>query len=176
MTLNAISVDPLSRGLGTRPFERLWIGRSPRPGRAVGYEHVMGVWWIWKFAKNQPAAQKFLADLEIDYRQPSSGRSSTTSPPGGRVTASSRSSKLAPQTSTSRSASTGPDQIAEKYTTNPGYPGYTNAAFGEMFNKFLIPQMFAQVAQGKMTAQAAASSYQNQFKTIFAKWKAQGLQ
>ncbi len=65
--------------------------------------------------------------------------------------------------------------IAEKYTTNVGHPGFANAAIDEIFNTFLVPQMFAQVAQGKLSAQDAARSAQGQFKSIFAKWKAQGL-
>ena len=47
-------------------------------------------------------------------------------------------------------------EIAKKYTNNLGYPGYTNAAIDEVFNKFLIPQMFAEVAQGKRTPADAA--------------------
>ena len=43
--------------------------------------------------------------------------------------------------------------IAEKYTHNIGYPGTTNAAIDEIFSKYLIPQMFAQVSQGKMSAE-----------------------
>src|SRR3989440_652683 len=42
--------------------------------------------------------------------------------------------------------------IAAKYTINPGHPGYSNAAFDEMFNKFLIPKMFAEVSQGRLSA------------------------
>ena len=41
--------------------------------------------------------------------------------------------------------------IAEKYTTNPGHPGNTTPVIDEIFNTYLIPQMFAEVAQGKMT-------------------------
>ena len=63
----------------------------------------------------------------------------------------------------------------EKNTTNVGYPGYGNAAIGEIFSTFLIPQMFAQVAQDKMTAQEAAKAFDRQYKTIFRKWRDQGL-
>ena len=66
--------------------------------------------------------------------------------------------------------------IARRYTTNVGYPGFANAAVGDIFNQFLIPQMFAQVAQGKMTPADAARSMQGQFRTIYGKWRAQGLQ
>ena len=50
-------------------------------------------------------------------------------------------------------------EIAEKYTLNVGYPGNTNAAIDEIFNKFLIPQMFAEVAQDKRTPEDAARIY-----------------
>jgi multiple sugar transport system substrate-binding protein len=43
------------------------------------------------------------------------------------------------------------DLIARKYTVNVGYPGFSNAAIDEIFNTSVVPQMFAQVAQGKMT-------------------------
>jgi hypothetical protein len=42
----------------------------------------------------------------------------------------------------------------------------------EVFNKFLIPQMFAEVAQGKMTPAEAASGAQRDLSKIFAKWRA----
>ena len=52
-------------------------------------------------------------------------------------------------------------------------PGNTNAAIGEMFDKYLIPQMFAEVAQGKRTPADAARSYHSQINKIFAKWRKQ---
>ncbi len=64
--------------------------------------------------------------------------------------------------------------IAEKYTHNVGYPGYSNAAIDELFSTFLIPQMFAQVAQGRMSASDAASAAQSAMRPIFAKWRAKG--
>ena len=39
--------------------------------------------------------------------------------------------------------------IAEKYTTNVGHPGNSNAVIDEIFNRYLIPQMFAQVARAR---------------------------
>jgi multiple sugar transport system substrate-binding protein len=62
-------------------------------------------------------------------------------------------------------------KIASKYTANVGYPGYSNAAVSEIFNTFLIPQMFAEVAQDKMSPADAARAAQNQFKVIFNKWR-----
>jgi multiple sugar transport system substrate-binding protein len=52
-----------------------------------------------------------------------------------------------------------------------GYPGFSNAAIGEMFDTFLIPQMFAEVAQGKRTADDASRDYQRRVGQIFSKWR-----
>jgi multiple sugar transport system substrate-binding protein len=65
--------------------------------------------------------------------------------------------------------------IAEKYTTNPGHPGNTTPVMDEVFNAFLIPQMFASVAQGKASPAQAVKDLDAKAKRIYAKWKAQGL-
>jgi hypothetical protein len=44
----------------------------------------------------------------------------------------------------------------------------------EVFSKYLIPQMFAQVSQGKMSAADSVSSINAQVKDIYAKWKERG--
>jgi hypothetical protein len=44
----------------------------------------------------------------------------------------------------------------------------------EVFSKYLIPQMFAQVSQGKLSAADSVSSINSQVKDIYAKWKARG--
>src|SRR5438093_10914419 len=64
--------------------------------------------------------------------------------------------------------------IAEKYTHNIGYPGTTNAAIDELFSKYLIPQMFAQVAQGKLSAQDSVRDTMSVIKGVYAKWKKRG--
>jgi multiple sugar transport system substrate-binding protein len=61
--------------------------------------------------------------------------------------------------------------IAEKYTHNVGYPGFSNAAINEIFTTYLIPQMFAEVAQGKMSAQDAVNAANRQMTGIYRKWK-----
>ena len=43
-----------------------------------------------------------------------------------------------------------------------------------MFGKFLIPKMFAQVSQGKMSAADAVSAADHDFKDIYAKWRKLG--
>ena len=64
--------------------------------------------------------------------------------------------------------------IAEKYTHNIGYPGTMNPAMDEVFSTFLIPSMFAQVSQGKMTAAQSVAQTKAQVNQIYAKWRARG--
>jgi multiple sugar transport system substrate-binding protein len=181
MAVNAISIARSAEDSGNAALSNdTWIRPIPRGSvRALGNEHVMGIFFIWKFAQNQEAAKKYLVDQQLAYRSHFiqskfyNFPAWTDAVKGGfkamnKLAAADKHKPLGKYTVLTT--------IAQRYTTNVGYPGFANAAIGDIFNQSLIPQMFAQVAQGKMTAQAAASSYQSQFRTIFAKWRAQGLQ
>jgi len=65
--------------------------------------------------------------------------------------------------------------IAERYTTNPGHPGNTTPVMDEIYATFLIPQMFAEVAQGKSTPAEAVSAFAKKAQSIYRKWRNQGL-
>jgi hypothetical protein len=45
----------------------------------------------------------------------------------------------------------------------------------EIFNTFLIPQMFAEVAQGKSSPADAVSAFARKAQGIHRKWRNQGL-
>jgi hypothetical protein len=45
----------------------------------------------------------------------------------------------------------------------------------EIFNTFLIPQMFAEVAQGKSTPAEAVSAFARKANGLYRKWRSQGL-
>jgi hypothetical protein len=49
-----------------------------------------------------------------------------------------------------------------------------NPAMDEVFSTFLIPQMFAQVSQGKLTAAQSVAQTKAQVSAIYAKWRARG--
>ena len=61
------------------------------------------------------------------------------------------------------------------WSTNIGYPGPANAAEGEVFGTFVIPQMMAKAAQGQMSPKDAVADAERQINTIFKKWRDQGL-
>jgi multiple sugar transport system substrate-binding protein len=171
MILNAISATRTPEDLKLPFADNLWIWPIPKgPGGRLGLEHVMGVYVIWKFAKNKAGAKRYLADMAINYQQHFSNSKFYNFPTfPGAVKNIQR--QLATDTHKPRGKYTILGKIAQKYTANVGYPGYSNAAVSEIFNTFLIPQMFAEVAQDKSSPADAARSAQRQFQDIFDKWK-----
>jgi multiple sugar transport system substrate-binding protein len=176
MILNAISATrtPEAQNL---PFSKdLWIWPIPKgPNGRLGLEHVMGAYSIWKFAQNKENAQQFLADLIINYKDATNASQLYNFPsfPGAYPFKQIRKAAAA-DTHPPKGKYTILTTIAEKYTHNIGYPGTTNAAIDEIFQKYLIPQMFAQVSQGKMSAADSVKSTAAQVKDIYARWKERG--
>jgi multiple sugar transport system substrate-binding protein len=176
MILNAISATRTPEQLNLPFANDLWIWPIPKgPHGRFGLEHVMGVYSIWKFAKNKEAAAKFISDLAINYRQATDASQLYNFPsfPGAYPFKAIRKTAAA-DAHKPKGKYTILTTIAEKYTYNIGYPGYSNAAIDELFSKFLIPQMYAQVSQGKLSAQDSVKSTSKQIKDIYAKWRKAG--
>jgi multiple sugar transport system substrate-binding protein len=174
MILNAISATRTPEDLNLPFADNLWIYPIPRgPYGRLGLEHVMGAYSIWKFAKNKQNASQFLIDLITNYKQATLASKLYNFPsfPGAFPFAQIRKSAIADPHKPKGKYNI-LTTIAQKYTKNPGYPGTTNAAFDEVFSKYLIPQMFAQVSQGKMSAADSVAATQKQVKAIYRKWVA----
>jgi multiple sugar transport system substrate-binding protein len=60
---------------------------------------------------------------------------------------------------------------ATEWATNVGYPGYCSAAIDQAFKSWVIPTMFATVAQGKATPEDAAKTAEAEYKRIFERFK-----
>jgi multiple sugar transport system substrate-binding protein len=176
MILNAISATRTPEQLNLPFADQLWIWPIPTgPHGRLGLEHVMGCYNIWKFSSNKENAEKFVADLCINYKQATMASQLYNFPsfPGA-----------FPFDQIRKAAAADPHKpkgkytilttIAEKYTHNIGYPGTMNAAMDEVFSKFLIPQMFAQVSQGKLSAHDSVRDTMSVVKDIYAKWKKRG--
>jgi multiple sugar transport system substrate-binding protein len=176
MILNAISATRTPEDLSLPFADQLYIYPIPKgPVQRLGLEHVMGCYSIWKFAQNKAAAKKFMADLEINYKEAFIASKFYNFPTFPGALPFKRIQKLAAaDTHKPRGKYQVLTTIAQKYTVNPGYPGYTNAAFSEVFGKFLIPKMFAEVSQGKMSAADAVSAADKEIKGIYAKWRRLG--
>jgi multiple sugar transport system substrate-binding protein len=174
LAMNAISItrtlELSNRDLASR-ISLLPIPAGPR-GR-FGLEHVMHTYMVWTFSQNRRAAAKFLADMEIQYTGAFENSRFYNFPSFPRSVRN-VGVRLSRDTNTPRGKYRILDTISKRYTYNVGYPGFANAAVGEIFDTFLVPQMFAEVARGRSTPQAAAREYHNRFGQIFAKWRRRG--
>jgi multiple sugar transport system substrate-binding protein len=174
LAVNAISIARTAEDSNPALAKNTGIAPIPRgPVQRLGLEHVMGVYTIWKFSKNKGLAKRFIADLETNYQQAFKNSKFYNFPAFPRAVKNYR-KQLAADPHTPKGKYTLLDVIARKYTTNLGYPGFSNAAIDEVFNTWLIPQMFAEVAQGKMTPAEAAKAANHDAKRIFAKWRGRG--
>jgi multiple sugar transport system substrate-binding protein len=173
MILNAISATRTPEDQHLPFVDNLWIWPIPAgPHGRFGLEHVMGCYVVWKFAKNKPAAERFLADLIINYKQATMASKLYNFPAfPGAFPFNSIKNVAKDDAHKPRGKYTILNTIAEKYTHNVGYPGFSNAAINEIFTTYLIPQMFAEVAQGKMSAQDAVNAANRQMTGIYRKWK-----
>jgi len=174
MAMNAISITRSAELSNPALAEKTMLLPVPAgPNGRLGLEHVMGAYVIWKFAKNKATAKKFLVDLETKYIGAFENSKFYNFPSWpASVPNIARRLERDPAKPLGKYKVLG--TIADKYTLNPGYPGYSNAAIDEIFNKFMVPQMFAEVAQGKRTPEEAAKVYHRSFGRIFAQWRARG--
>jgi multiple sugar transport system substrate-binding protein len=179
MILNAVSATRTPEQLGLPFADDLWIWPIPKgPVARQGLEHVMGVFVIWKFSKNKELAKKYLVDQQLAY-QDHFVQSQFYNFPGwtnavkGGFKGMHRLTNADPHKPKGKYGIL--TTIAQRYTTNAGAPGFSNAGVGEIFDSFLIPQFTAEVAQGKMSAADAAKQADKQFKAIFKKWKGRKL-
>ncbi|HEV3364455.1 MAG TPA: hypothetical protein VG795_10020 [Acidimicrobiia bacterium] len=63
---------------------------------------------------------------------------------------------------------------AGAWTANAGRPGFDNAAVSEVFNEYIVGQMFAAAAAGELSAEEAVKRAHAQAEPIFDKWRERG--
>lgn len=176
LIVNAISPIRRADDLGM-PFAReLWIWPVPHgPRGRLGPGQYTSVYSVWNFARNREAAERFVADLCLASSEatPAADFFNFPSFPGAHPD-----KEIYKAAATDRRAPMGKYSIlttvASRYTANAGYPGHTNAAVQETLDRFLIPQMFARVAQGRMTAADSVRATAAQMRPIWRKWRGTG--
>ena len=175
VALNAISITRTAEKENPDISRKIQLTKALRgPVRAIGLEHVMDVYVIWKFAENIEGAKKFLVDYVANFRQ-------------GFLAGEFYDFPCFPRTVPDLKTLIANDpkaHPADKYkvledvlewATNVGYPGYANAAIDEIFNTWVLNVMFAKAASGAATPEEAIKEADAACKRIFAKWKAKGL-
>lgn len=174
VTLNAISVTRTGETQKIPVSDRIWLAKAAEgPVRRIGLQHLMSTYVIWKFAENIEGAKKFLVDYVGNSRKVVVASQLYNFP-------------CFPQTVPDLQALIASDSKAvpaSKYavfrdvidwTANLGYPGYTNAAIDEIYNRWVISTMFARAASARLSPEEALDQADKEVRAIFGKWKAQG--
>jgi multiple sugar transport system substrate-binding protein len=172
LAFNAISILRTAEGQNPTLARNTAIAPIPKgPKQALGLEHVMGVYSIWKFAANKRQAKKFVYDMMVPNYVGHFLNSKYYNFPGWPGAVKNIKRRLDADPSGKYGVL---DRIARTATANVGYPGFSNAAIDEIFNTNLIPQMFAEVAQGKKSAAESVRDTHRESQRIFRKWRNRG--
>jgi multiple sugar transport system substrate-binding protein len=168
---NAISITRQSEREKLPIDKNIMISRALKgPVRRIAAEHVMDCYVIWEFAENKDGAQQFLIDY-IDAFHDGFTAGQFYNFPCFPSTVPSLAKEIS-----SDPRSTPPDRYKVlgdvlDWATNVGYPGYCSAAIDQAFNSWVIPTMFATVANGKATPEDAAKTAEAEYKRIFERNK-----
>jgi len=159
-------------------------------GIQLASEHVMSGYVVWKFSKSQDIAKEFLVAL-VDasresmlasklYNFPSFyGAAAEPNTPIAKKN-DSGAAWIAKQCNADPFGSQPGDKLsllskALPWSTNLGYPGFANPAEGEIFDTYVITDMFAKAATGAMSPKDALAEANTRCKEIFAKWRKKNM-
>ncbi|HEX7277009.1 MAG TPA: extracellular solute-binding protein, partial [Acidimicrobiales bacterium] len=145
------------------------------PETAIACEHAILIYVIPNHAKNVDAAQEFILHLVANYAQ-NTNNSELYDFPAFPSTVPQLTAWLDNDPYGSQPANKlALLKDAESWSTNIGHPGPANAAYGEVFDTFVIPKMMARAARGELSAPDAVAEAETEVKRIYAKWRAEGL-
>jgi multiple sugar transport system substrate-binding protein len=144
-------------------------GPAARLGPSFGFRPYI----IWRFAENIDGAKQFLVDYAANLRRAflASGFQNMPGMPGS---VPDLAELVAKDTTADPSDKYALLAGAPGWTTNIGHPGFTNAAIGEVWNRGLIPRMYARAATGELTPEEALDETDREMRSIFDAWKARG--
>lgn len=170
--MNAISIPREAERERPKLSGRILVNPAPTgPANWLACPHVTQCYVIWNFAENQEGAKQFLADL-IDNFGAGFQASRFCNFPCFPKTVPDLLNQLSNDPKAEPHGKYKALRDTLHWTRNVGHPGYATAAIAEVFDTFVIPRMFAEVAEGKLSPSDAANSADKQVKQIFEKWLA----
>ncbi|MGH9263826.1 MAG: extracellular solute-binding protein [Acidimicrobiales bacterium] len=144
-------------------------------GVGLASEHVIPIYVIPSHARNPDAAKEFILHLLANYAQATNNSELYTFPAYP---------DTVPQLNTwldnDPFGSQPANKLAflkdaEQWSTTVGHPGPANAAIGEVFDTFILPQMMARAARGEMSPRDAVVNAESQIRPLFQRWRDRGL-
>jgi multiple sugar transport system substrate-binding protein len=172
LTLDTVSVPRAGETMNL-PID-LRLAKMPEgPAAQIGPAFGLITAFIWSFVENIEGAKQFLVDYVGHSRQALLASGFHMMP-------------VWPATLPDLAAVVTDDPVARSpgtysllagaadWTTNIGHPGHTNAAISEVFNRGLIPTMFARAATGQLAPEEALDQADKEVRQVFQKWSERG--
>ena len=168
---NAISITRQAEREKLPIDKDIMISKALRgPVRRIAAEHVMDCYVVWNFAENKEGAQQFLIDY-IDSLHDGFAAGQFYNFPCFPKTVPNLQKEISNDTHANPANKYAVLGDVLTWATNIGYPGYCTAAIDQAFKSWVIPTMFATVAQGKVSPEDAAKTAEAEYKRIFERFK-----
>jgi multiple sugar transport system substrate-binding protein len=135
----------------------------------TGFPQATNCSSVWNFAENQDGAKQFLADL-VDACRTGFEKSLSCNFPTYPKALPNLVVRLDKDPKADPPYKYYALKDALHWTPNLGAPWFSSPAWMEVFNTFVIPRMFANVAQGNLTPTDAAAEAQKQVSAVVDKW------
>jgi multiple sugar transport system substrate-binding protein len=174
LTLDTVSVPRASETMRLPIAKDLWLSAAPegpagRRAPPFGFEFYL----IWNFAENIAGAKQFLVDY-VGHSRDAFLASEFQNIPSFPDAVPDMAALVA---SDAGASSPGKYRLladAASWSTNVGYPGYTNPAISEIYSGGIIPTMCARAATGQLTPDEAIDQADKEVRQIFQRWKESG--
>lgn len=174
LALNAISITRAGESQNIPVADRILLSKAASgPVSQIGLIHLMDSYVIWKFSKNIEGAKQFLVDYVGDFRKAFLASKFYNFPCFPESVPDVK-HLIAEDPTASPSDKYRVLEDVSEWTTNLGYPGYAHAAIDEIFSTWVVSNMFAEVAKGKMTPDEALMAADREVKAAFEKWRQAG--
>lgn len=174
LTANAISITRAGETQRIPLADRILLAKAAQgPVKRVGVNHLIDAYVIWKFADNIEGAKQFLVDYVAQSREVFK-KSQFYNFPCYPNTVSDINEIIRHDTQATPADKYQVFEDVSDWTVNVGYPGYANSAVDEVFNKWIIPKMFAQAASGKASIEEALNQGHRDVQQIYDTWRARG--
>lgn len=174
LTLNPVTITREAERENSEISKKIQLAKIPQgPFRRIG-PTSFPAYVIWKFAENIEGAKKFLLDFVDNFQKAFLASEFNLFPcfpkavPDLKVLIANDPKGHPPTKYRIMEDALG-------WTTNLGYPGYTNAAIDEISGRNVISEMFAKAARGDLKPEDAIKEAEVHCNRIFAEWKEKGL-
>ena len=175
VVLNAISITREGENKQMPITDNIYLAKAMKgPVRRMGTEHVMSCYVIWKFAANIEGAKKFLVDYIGNFRRAFDASEYYNFPCWPKQVPDLKEA-LAKDVKGKPAGKYNVIGDAIEWAANVGYPGYANAAIGEIFATWVINTMFAKASTGAMSPEDAVKEADAKCRAIWQKWKERKL-